>query len=1274
MEIRVCIRINTGEKDADKRKKNEKELKKLCPSFNDLQTENLLDSIIKEVFPAGFEKRILIRNLTSQENNIQFGIRPIRNEGDFIDRNLASGQTLLFIGHRYNAVSIIDSIQIIQDTEKHEYEAEITVSVSPKPLPDDTSFIDSVANLESIRNASAKQLAAWSDYLKWRREIANKRIHGAKYFNFKYDADSKCVIFGLLFPSKEVFDKEKRYLKRDACIFNNKLSLDEWNFNYDRNLIGIDRLGLGDFQKFAEEHELKGSAEENPNIVHRHPVSREQDKAIEQTSETKYSEDDLKSQFKNGYIVYVKYKLPSDLIDDEDNTENQNEKSEGIEEIEKYLESIPKNGFIALSAAGEFALIRRFENAIRDLQDGNCYSQTLINWLFDVKKARVPINEPVEITKWANPNIAENENQKLAVEKAVNADELFLLQGPPGTGKTTVIAEIIYQLAIQGLRVLVSSQSNDAVDNALDRLSNNPAIRAIRLGGRGGKKKKKNVDEDQCKYIEKDALKYYYKSLSDSISKKYLDSWTKVDEEITQCQKDLRDCSLIQKDAENLRNERSKIQETLDSEIEDYKEICSKIQQKDENEKNNENLKRGFSKFEEFLRHKEPYDILPDELLALLESETKSAREEAERNMVLLPPNFMAAYLFVVNDLEKRYEFLKNEKNSVSDNSELENLNVKIKKRRREIIEAVEKDDDEKVREKKKELDSLKLQFDKLKVSGGVVFSEDEKKYLSQELMELCKSNKTAAIQKILQVCNVWFNASKSACNKMKDFIQSRKNEETSQLSERKSVKEGSIKDLRETLEDKNNQYQSKQNQLSDLRKKYSLHNNSTDLELEDTIKRRLDDLKVENEKSASLRNTLSDIMQEFCKKLSDEKTANYDNEYFLDSYINACNVVGISCTNNMRDLLEKGFDNFDVVIIDEVSKATPPELLIPLMKAGKVVLVGDHRQLPPMFEEHEKSYKEMIDEIEEEDSGLKEILTEENFRKYKNMVTASLFKSYFEQADKKIKHSLLTQYRMHSDIMNVINRFYEGRLNSGLSIAEENWEKAHNLKIDGIDGSSFIQLKNHVYWLDSSFLPSGTPINETFRENSTSACNILEKYIIVELLKKIAIEYKKQGITKENSVSVGVISFYQRQVNEIRSEVRKLKQSKEFKNDFSSIDIDVNTVDRFQGKEKNIIITSLVRNNKFGNTSKHVVTYERINVAFSRAQNLLFIVGAEHTYRKQEITIPKMDSEGEITLPVYANIIEDLKRRGCFAKTEKIIPNYLEKTILAEYKAMGGK
>ena len=54
-------------------------------------------------------------------------------------------------------------------------------------------------------------------------------------------------------------------------------------------------------------------------------------------------------------------------------------------------------------------------------------------------------------------------------------------------------------------------------------------------------------------------------------------------------------------------------------------------------------------------------------------------------------------------------------------------------------------------------------------------------------------------------------------------------------------------------------------------------------------------------------------------------------------------------------------FEPFDVVIIDEVSKATPPELIAPMLLGRKVVLVGDHRQLPPMFKEREASFEEAV-------------------------------------------------------------------------------------------------------------------------------------------------------------------------------------------------------------------------------------------------------------------------------------------------------------------------
>src|SRR5690606_22256889 len=73
-----------------------------------------------------------------------------------------------------------------------------------------------------------------------------------------------------------------------------------------------------------------------------------------------------------------------------------------------------------------------------------------------------------------------NPYQQQAVEGAMSSEDLYVIQGPPGTGKTTVISEICYQNAKAGLKTLVASQSNLAVDNALSRLLSNKDIRILR--------------------------------------------------------------------------------------------------------------------------------------------------------------------------------------------------------------------------------------------------------------------------------------------------------------------------------------------------------------------------------------------------------------------------------------------------------------------------------------------------------------------------------------------------------------------------------------------------------------------------------------------------------------------------------------------------------------------------------------------------------------------------------------------------------------------------
>ncbi len=128
-------------------------------------------------------------------------------------------------------------------------------------------------------------------------------------------------------------------------------------------------------------------------------------------------------------------------------------------------------------------------------------------WLFNIQKAgKNPRNLPELEHEPLSPM---NEEQELAVRGALAATDVFLIQGPPGTGKTTVIAEIINQATESGERVLLASQSNLAVDNALGRFANTPNIRPIRRYAQSAE-----VDPDAEKFLESNVIKDFFRPLN----------------------------------------------------------------------------------------------------------------------------------------------------------------------------------------------------------------------------------------------------------------------------------------------------------------------------------------------------------------------------------------------------------------------------------------------------------------------------------------------------------------------------------------------------------------------------------------------------------------------------------------------------------------------------------------------------------------------------------------------------------------------------------------
>ena len=137
-------------------------------------------------------------------------------------------------------------------------------------------------------------------------------------------------------------------------------------------------------------------------------------------------------------------------------------------------------------------------------------------------------------------------------------------------------------------------------------------------------------------------------------------------------------------------------------------------------------------------------------------------------------------------------------------------------------------------------------------------------------------------------------------------------------------------------------------------------------------------------------------------------------------------------------------------------------------------------------------------------------------------------------------------------------------------------------------------------------------------------------------------------GYGPYNKLKIGVVSFYQPQCRTIRQEIAKLL--KRHSNWFKNIDVEINTVIRYQGKEKPVVILSLVKNNGkspdqvFKKSKANIARFEFINVAMSRAQNLLIIFGATNMLKNREVLLPQMDSSAYQIKKVYKSMFDYLE------------------------------
>jgi hypothetical protein len=266
---------------------------------------------------------------------------------------------------------------------------------------------------------------------------------------------------------------------------------------------------------------------------------------------------------------------------------------------------------------------------------------------------------------------------------------------------------------------------------------------------------------------------------------------------------------------------------------------------------------------------------------------------------------------------------------------------------------------------------------------------------------------------------------------------------------------------------------------------------------------------------------------------------------------------------------------SFDVCIIDEGGRSTVPELLIPLMRSRKAIVIGDHFQLPPS----------VARALLESEARVALPFLEETFLK------TSFFEQLYQNLPSACRGRLVEQFRMVEPI---------GDLVAELFYSHEGERGLFNGLVDGKprDRRGFLDAHHPLRWCD---VPHGRQRPEN--PGSTSLMNEAEAQAICEYLVSAASTLRDRPAGPGARKSVAVITPYGAQKRLIRHMLEERERAGQRVQDV--LDIEVDTVDSFQGSETDIVLYATVRTE--GNI-RFLLDRHRLNVACSRArENLVF-------------------------------------------------------------------
>lgn len=328
---------------------------------------------------------------------------------------------------------------------------------------------------------------------------------------------------------------------------------------------------------------------------------------------------------------------------------------------------------------------------------------------------------------------------------------------------------------------------------------------------------------------------------------------------------------------------------------------------------------------------------------------------------------------------------------------------------------------------------------------------------------------------------------------------------------------------------------------------------------------------KYKRQFGASERNQRNSLRDEGRKLRDEAKHLTYyiTNYILAKTQVIACTLVG---ANNQ---MIKGL-KFDTVFIDEAAQSLEPSAWIPILKANRVIFAGDHHQLPP---------------------------TIKSFEAAKAGLEITLFEKAINRNDADVM--LSEQYRMNEHIMNFSSRmFYKNKLTANAMV--KNW------KIYPEDQT--------VEFIDTA----GCGFYEAIDKETRSSFNPEEADLLIKHLTLYHSQLESMEQTNKLS-SVGIISPYKAQVLLLNEKFLEAGLTEEL-----TAKTVINTVDSFQGQERDVIYISLVRSNEQGEIG-FLSDTRRMNVAMTRARKKLVVIGDSATIGQHHFYEQFLDYINEI-------------------------------------------